>query len=110
LALVPVNLSAEVESGLIDLCDAEVLSSRGIPPDLTASRHRRNTQPMALQAWNSGASGLRWWSSFWGDWHTTVVFVARSGNRLGFGDPVLLEPSHPDLAQAADLLGIRISA
>jgi hypothetical protein len=105
---VEVRLAADLDSELLDLCDPEVLVERGIPPDTTASRHRETTQPLARLAWETGASGIRWWSAFWGDWHTSVLFAARAGDRIEFGEPLLLSPAEPSLRQAAELLGIRV--
>jgi hypothetical protein len=110
LALVDVTLPSDVQSRLFDLCDPGMLEAEKIAPDQIASRRRDTTQPLARQIWNTGAAGLRWWSSFWGDWHTTVLFTARTEQRLEFGDPVLLTPDHPAVQEAAGLLGIRVSA
>jgi hypothetical protein len=93
----------------MDFCDPVVLSERGVRPDTTASLHREITQPLANLAWKSGAFGVRWWSAFWGDWHTVVLFTARAGDRIEFGDPIPLAPGEPALRQAAELLGIRIA-
>jgi len=110
LALVRVTLAPGVESKLLDLCDPHALEEEGIAPDRTASRHRKVTQPLARQAWDAGASGLLWWSSFWGDWHTTVLFTARTEDRIAFSDPMPLTPTDSALRGAADLLGIRVVA
>jgi hypothetical protein len=110
LALVRVTLAGTLEAELADLCDPRVLSEKGIRPDKTASRHRVTTQPLARQAWHLGASGLRWWSRFWGDWHTTVLFTARAADRIEFDHPVTLTLEEPAVQQAAELLGIRIVA
>ena len=110
LALVRVMLAPGVESELVDLCDPRVLEEGSIAPDQTASRHRETTQSLARQAWDAGASGLRWWSSFWGDWHTTVLFTARTGDRIAFSDPLPLTPADSTVLRAADLLGIGIVA
>lgn len=108
LALVQVTLPGTLGSELVDLCDARVLSDQLIRPDATASRHREITQPLARQAWEAGASGLRWWSAFWGDWHTTVLFTARAGDRVRFDQPVPLTSEVPAFRRAADLFGIRV--
>lgn len=108
LALVRVTIAPVAESQLVDLCDPGVLKAERIGPDRTASRYRETTQRIAIQAWDAGACGLRWWSSFWGDWHTTVLFTARSGDRIDFGDPTPLTPTDPAVSRAADLLGIRV--
>ena len=110
LAIVRVTMAPEVESGLVDLCDSGVLRDGDIAPDRTASRYRENTQPLARQAWDNGAGGLRWWSSFWGDWHTTVLFTARTGNLIEFCEPIILTLADPAVMCAADLMGIRIVA
>lgn len=62
---------------IADLCDAGVLQRLGTAPDRVASRHRTVTQPIARTIWDAEYAGLRWWSRFWGDWHTTVLFTAR---------------------------------
>jgi len=108
LALTRVTMAPGIEDDLVDLCDPRVLKDEGIAPDLSASRHRENTQPLALQVWDTGAFGLRWWSSFWGDWHTLMLFTARTGDRIEFGDPIPLTPSDPAVVRAADLMGIRL--
>jgi hypothetical protein len=108
LALVQVTTTPGLESDLVDLCDPRVLRARDIAPDQTTSRYREHTQPLARQVWDTGASGLRWWSSFWGDWHTVVLFTARTGGRIDFGDPIPLSPSDPAVVRAAYLMGIRI--
>ena len=109
LALVEVTCSPEVQSNLFDLCDPSMLEAGDMAPDRTASRHRHITQPLARKIWDTGAVGLRWWSSVWGDWHTTVLFTARTEGHLDFGDPVPLTPAHPTVQKAACLLGIRVS-
>lgn len=108
LALVQVTLPETLDNDLVDFCDPGALFERGVHPDHTASRHREITQPLAREAWEAGASGLRWWSSFWGDWHTTVLFAARTEGRIEFDAPVLLALESPAVRKAADMLGIRI--
>jgi hypothetical protein len=105
---VQVTLPAEVASKLMDFCDPRVLSKTDIPPDTTASRFREITQPLAKRAWRAGANGLRWWSAFWGDWHTSVLFTARVAERIEFGDPRPLTLDEPALREAAELLGIQV--
>lgn len=113
LTLVPIEDGSDRRS-LADLCDPAVLSALGIAPDQVASRHRAVTQPIARQIWDGGHTGLRWWSSFWGDWHTTVIFAARrarhgSGGALRFGEPEPLTRSHGALTNASRLLGIEVA-
>lgn len=108
LALVQVGLAETLEAQVMDFCDGGVLFEKGTRPDATASRHREITQPLARVAWEAGASGIRWWSAFWGDWHTTVLFTIRAGDRIEFGPPVLLSLGEPAFREAAELLGIRV--
>lgn len=106
LALVEVNLPTSSTRRLANLCDPEFLAAEGIPPDTTASRHRHITQPLAKVVWDRGHHGLRWWSSFWGDWHTVVLFEARISAKIRFGEPEVLAVDHPAVERAANLLGM----
>jgi len=94
--------------GVADLCDPVVLSRLDIQPDRSASRLRETTQPLARRVWGDGFAGLRWWSSFWGDWHTVVLFTARMEERTSFGAPEPLELGHPAVSRAAELLGVEL--
>lgn len=97
---------------LADLCDPATLQRLEVAPDGVASRVRSLTQPIARRVWDSGAAGLRWWSRFWGDWHTTVVFVRRAEDResrLVFGDPEPLLTDSPAVEEAAEALGISLT-
>ena len=84
----------------------ELLLEVGIRPDTTASRHRQLTQPVARAVWDAGHYGLRWWSSFWGDWHTVVLFESRISGKIRFGEPEVLAVDHPAVETAAGLLGM----
>jgi hypothetical protein len=106
LALVEVSVPAASVRELADLCDPASLATTGTPPDATASRSREVTQPFARRTWDAGHHGLRWWSSFWGDWHTVVLFTARLSVGLRFGDPEVLTVDHPAVKEAARWLGM----
>ena len=108
LAMVRVKVDVSSEK-IADLCEPEVLTDTGVAPDRSASRRREVTQPLARRIWEGGFTGLRWWSSFWGDWHTHVVFTARTRERLSFGEPEPLDVAHPAVAGAAGLLGIEVA-
>jgi hypothetical protein len=108
LSLVPVTLDGASRPELADLCDPEVLARLGLAPDRVASRHRRITQPLSHTLWTRGFRGLRWWSSFWGDWHMVVLFVARLPGRLVFGEPRVLAPDSAPVVDAASVLGIEL--
>jgi hypothetical protein len=103
---VEVSLPRKSSRSLADLCEAGFLADSRIRPDITASRHRHLTQPVARAVWDAGHHGLRWWSSFWGDWHTVVLFEARLPGGIRFGEPEILGVDHPAVETAADLLGM----
>jgi len=106
LALVEVRVPGASSARLADLCDPAYLHAGAIAPDATASRLRERTQPVARAAWDAGHHGLRWWSSFWGDWHTVVLFTARVEPVVRYGTPVTLAVDHPAVLDAAGLLGM----
>lgn len=95
---------------IADLCDPVELAQRRIAPDELASRHRSVTQPIAQGLHGDpGLAGFRWWSAFWGDWHTVVLFSDRlPGDALRFDEPEPLHPDTPALVRATDALGIEI--
>lgn len=73
-----------------------------------AARDREATQAIAAMVAETGASGLRWWSAFFGEWHTLALFVDRlAPDALGFGRPRVIEPGDPALATALSALGMR---
>jgi hypothetical protein len=55
----------------------------------------------------AGAVGLRWWSSFFGEWHGVVLFPERLERGLEFGEPRIVEPGNPALSGAMEVLGMR---
>lgn len=106
LASVSIDFVPGAAPDLLDLCDPVTLVDLGIAPDVTASRLREHTQPVARAVWERGAAGLRWWSSFWGDWHTAVLFTERIAGGLHFGEPEPLSVTTEAVVRAADLLGM----
>jgi hypothetical protein len=73
-----------------------------------AARDREATQAIAALVAETGASGLRWWSAFFGEWHTLALFVDRLAPRaLTFGRPRAIELDDPALSAAAAALGMR---
>lgn len=109
LALVPIHVSAPADT-IANLCDPSALVDLPAAPDRLASRHRSITQPLARAVWDAGRAGLRWWSSFWGDWHTVVLFTARLPEevRATYGQPDPLTLGAPAMVEAARLLGIEL--
>lgn len=107
LALVEVQLDDSLAAGIFDLCAATGLTRSGIAPDRTAFRDRVTTQAISQQIDHGGSVGLRWWSAFFGEWHTLVLFNQRipPGN-LSFCAPEPLTPDHPAVRDAADALGV----
>lgn len=107
LALVPVTLSPAASAGIADLCDPALLARHGIRPDDTAARARPPSQRAAAELHEAGHAGLRWWSAFFGEWHTTVLFRDRLGaDALDYGTPAPLHLAHPALAEAALALDV----
>ena len=109
LALVGMQMAPVTASHLADLCQPAVLSGLGLSADRVASRHRRRTQAIAASVWDRGHAGLRWWSSFRGDWHGIVLFTARLKGRVRFGSPEVLSAGSPALQEAAAALGMRVA-
>jgi len=109
LALVELSLPLRVRSHIADLCDPEILQRHGIQPDRTAFRDIRTTQTIARALHQWGASGLRWWSAFFGEWHTLVLFADRfSTADLAPGTPTAIGLESPALVHAAEAIGVRI--
>ena len=109
LALVSATLRDDARDAVADLCDPKVLLRLGVRPDETASRHRTTTQRIAAKVHSREHCGLRWWSAFFGDWHTVVLFRDRLSPPLSYETPVALTPGHPALRDAAALLGVGIA-
>lgn len=110
LGLVRVDLRVNFRSRIVDLCDPDVLTLHGIAPDILAGRDRAATQAIAEKLFaDPQITGLRWWSAFFGDWHTLVLFRDRlPAGGLRYGAPEAIEISTPPLIHAAKWLGIRL--
>jgi hypothetical protein len=103
-----VEISTPTRKSIADLCDPKALRSLGIAPDRVAARDREATQAIAAMVAETGASGLRWWSAFFGEWHTLALFVDRlEPDAIAFGAPRVIEPGDPALAGALTALGMR---
>jgi hypothetical protein len=108
LALVSVTIDGPTRKSIADLCDPKALRSLGIAPDRVAARDREATQAIAAMVAETGASGLRWWSVFCGEWHTLALFVDRlRPGAIELGRPRAIEPGDPALAGALTALGMR---
>jgi hypothetical protein len=108
LSLVRVRLDDVGSHEVADLCDPELLARLGVAPDRLASRLRWVTQPLAASLWQRDFGGLRWWSSFWGEWHTVVLFLERVRDRLTFGEPEPLTIESAPVLEAARLMGMEV--
>lgn len=103
-----VEFPATTRAGLVDLCDPRALRSLKTGPDRVAARERETTQTIAARVAGAGAPGLRWWSSFFGEWHGLVLFADRlPAGALEFGAPRVIAPDDPTLAAALAALGMR---
>lgn len=106
-ALVSVALASELWPRVQDLCQPAALSGLLITADRPAYRDRRLTQQIASTLHTRGHAGLRWWSAFWGEWHTTVLFRDRiPAEALTYGEPVPLDSAMPPVVEVARLLDI----
>ena len=104
----PVEISEQTRKSIADLCDPRALRSLGIAPDRVAARDREATQAIAAMVAETGASGLRWWSAFFGEWHTLALFVDRlASDALAFGKPRVIELGDSALTAALSALGMR---
>lgn len=109
LALVEVTLESPIDSRVVDLCEPTVLARTAVRPDNVAARERRTTQRIAEQLFVDGWAGLRWWSSFFGEWHGTVLFLDRVAiGSLSYGAPAPLHLTTDAVEEAARLLGIQL--
>ena len=72
---------------------------------MIATRRRAVTQTQALAIYDSGADGLRWWSTFESSWINVTLFD-RVAARLRVGAVHALDVRQPVVAEALDVLGI----
>jgi hypothetical protein len=108
LALVAVELSVDILP--VDLCDPVVLAQRGIAPDRLAYRDREVTRRIAGALHeDQSVTGLRWWSAFFGEWHTITLYSDRLGaGDIVFGEPEALELGSPAVLAASAALAIEV--
>jgi hypothetical protein len=113
LALVEVTLAPALRERIADCTDPQVLVALGLRPDELAHHDRTRTQAIARRLHDLGTaagnpSGLRWWSTLTGGWHTIVVFTDRErAGEVTFGVPQPVQPSDPAVLRALSVLGIR---
>lgn len=102
--IVRVTLPPAVWSDVADLCDPSTLSSLGITAESPALRDRFSTQRIAASVYERGHVGLRWWSTFWGEWHTVVLFR----DRIPAGAATYEQPAHLDVTTPAAQTAARL--
>jgi hypothetical protein len=107
LALVEIGVPDDVAERLVNLDDPAQLVRLSLRPSDVASDDRRRTMAIASAIYETGATGLRWWSRLSGDWYAVVLFLARTPvTHLTHGAPELLTPAHPAVQLACRHLGI----
>lgn len=107
LARMNVVVPEPLAASIANLDDGAELARLGITPSTLASDDRRRTQAVARTVFDSGASGMRWWSKLSGDWHTTILFLSRVPViSLELEEPVLLTRDHETVSSACRHLGI----
>jgi hypothetical protein len=99
----------QVPSITIDLDDPAVLSRERLRPSRVATRDRSVTQTQALALYraHSDAAGLRWWSTWEGQWANFTLFD-RAAPRLRLIDVTALTLAHPALTETAEFFGLRV--
>jgi RES domain len=105
LPLALATLELEERARLVDLDDPRVLAARDLRPSQVATRQRTLTQPQALAIHESGADGIRWWSTFESLWGNVTLFD-RAAKRLRLADVSALSVGDAALRDTLELLGI----
>jgi hypothetical protein len=91
-----------------DLCAPDLLARQRIAPHQIAARRSATSQRIASLLNGAGYAGLRWWSSFWGEWHSVVLFVDRAeASAPRFGAPDALSLDHTAVRDAMAALGMQ---
>jgi RES domain len=108
----PLALAAlELEDGVtaIDLDDPATLIATALRPSQVATRRREATQRQAAEVYEAhpAALGIRWWSTLESSWINWTLFDRAAGS-LEVREAEDLTVEHPVVAEAADLLGLRI--
>ena len=107
-ALTEGHLTPPLFETMVDLCDPPTILEYHTPPDRVAALSRETTQALARTLYEAGCAGFRWWSAFFGEWHTLVIFADRMADAPTVSTPRPLHPRDPDLQLAARYLGIAI--
>lgn len=108
LALVSAGLSHDVRAGVVDLCDPAELVRLLVRPDELAARTRATSQRVSRTVYAAGHTGLRWWSTFFGEWHAVVLFLDRLAEPPAYGTPRPISLADPALVEATRRLDIEV--
>ncbi|HUE95116.1 MAG TPA: RES family NAD+ phosphorylase [Longimicrobiaceae bacterium] len=107
LALVGATLDAPMWPRIPDLGEPTTLARLSLTAEMPALRDRRRTQRIAHAIHEQGNGGLRWWSSFWGEWHSVILFQDQlSAEGLTYGQPQPLDLTSAAVMDAAAQLDI----
>jgi hypothetical protein len=108
LALAKLELPDDAQ--LVDLDEPAVLRRERLRPSRVATRERGITQPQALvlHERHGEALGLRWWSTFESQWLNVTLFD-RAASALRLVSAKALDVAGDEIAEAADVLGLRFS-
>src|SRR5262249_13218418 len=105
LPLALATLELDERTHLVDLDDPRVLSARDLRPSQVATRQRTLTQPQALAIHESGADGIRWWSTFESLWGNVTLFD-RAAKRLRVVEVAAVTAADAPLREALELVGV----
>jgi RES domain len=101
----------ELEEGVtvVDFDDPSTLIATDLRPSRVATRRREVTQRQAADVYESHPSALaiRWWSTLESSWINWTLFE-RAAEALAVERLEELTVEHPVVAEAADLLGLRV--
>jgi hypothetical protein len=111
LPLALARLQLDAAAVLIDLDDPSVLKRERLRPSLVATGDRTKTQPQALELYRRypDTAGLSWWSRWEAQWVNVTLFD-RAAKALTLVDVTALTLEHPNLLDAAEFFGLRVSA
>lgn len=92
---------------LVDLDDPRALAARGLRPSRVATYDRDGTRAIALDIFEEGVLGFKWWSSLEAAWINRTLFVERVRDVLALASaPTALTTDHPAIRAACEFLGI----
>lgn len=111
LAIVEAEVSVD-PSFLVDLCRPPVVARRDAPPDEVAAERASTSQAIAARIFEADDEplGIRWWSTFRGEWHSVVLFQARlPDGAVHYGEPSVLAVDQDRVREAAEEIGVIVA-